>query len=58
MTTRIGLFHGGSGLSVEFDETEAGERIVIEVDDHTASVPIGILREVLDAAGIGMETSA
>lgn len=56
--TRIGLFHGDSGLEVEFDDTEAGERVLIEVNDHTASVPIGILLEVLDAAGIGMETSA
>lgn len=56
--TRIGLFHGDSGLLVEFDETEAGERVTLEVNDQTASVPLGILLEVLDAAGIAMETSA
>ncbi len=56
--TRIGLFHGDSGLMVEFDETEAGERVTLEDNDQTASVPLGILLEVLDAAGIAMETSA
>lgn len=56
--TRIGLFHGDSGLEIEFDEAEAGERVMIEVDGHSASVPMHILCEVLDAAGVGMETSA
>lgn len=56
--TRIGLFNGGNGLEVEFDDTEAGDNVTFELNDTVASIPLSILYEVLDAAGITMETSA
>jgi hypothetical protein len=56
--TRIGLFRGNTGMAVEFDETEAGDRVIVELDDHAVKVPVGILLEVLDAAGLSVETSA
>lgn len=57
--TRVGIFNDdGSGLEIEFDDTEGGSGIRVTIGDCTARVPLDMLYEMLDAAGVGMETAA